>query len=280
MAKITTFVGYKSDTPKPLGSIDPRIVSVQDGIVMKYRDFHGTCVRVVHPANPAAPSKNMALQMVYMPPHVGGRSGPHETERTYLVVEGQGRVTFASLHRKLKKGDFVYVPPGCEYVLETTGNEMFVAIVAIAKPELAADHLAKTDEFTGHETDKPPVILESEQAGHPRVLSVRDGIPVKYPACDGLGIRVVHPVNPAAPANDMGLVIVYLPPHAEIKPGSHETEENYVILAGQGRMTFSNFERTVKKGDIVHLPSWCVHGLRNTASKPCVVLVATAPPNP
>ena len=69
-----------------------------------------------------------------------------------------------------------------------------------------------------------------------------------YPNCHGLGVRVVHPVNPNAPAKNLGLVMFYIPPHALLPPGSHETEETYVILEGRGRMTFANFQRDVAQG--------------------------------
>ena len=80
------------------------------------------------------------------------------------------------------------------------------------------------------------------------IVTVQDGVPVAYPGCHGLGVRVVHPVNPKAPAKNLGLVMFYVPPHVVLEPGSHETEETYCILEGRGRMTFANFQRDVKKG--------------------------------
>lgn len=73
------------------------------------------------------------------------------------------------------------------------------------------------------------------------IVNIQDGVPVAYPGCHGLGVRVVHPVNSKAPAKNMGLVMFYVPPHVVLEPGSHETEETYVILEGCGRMTFANF---------------------------------------
>ncbi len=112
------------------------------------------------------------------------------------------------------------------------------------------------------------------------IVTVQDGVPVVYPGCHGLGVRVVHPVNPRAPAKNMGLVLFYVPPHAILEPGQHETEETYCILEGQGTMAFANFKREVKKGDFVYLPPWCLHGIENTGNENLVVLIATSPPNP
>ena len=66
------------------------------------------------------------------------------------------------------------------------------------------------------------------------IVTVQDGVPVAYPGCHGLGVRVVHPVNPKAPAKNLGLVMFYLPPHVSWSRARHETEETYVILEGRG----------------------------------------------
>ena len=140
--------------------------------------------------------------------------------------------------------------------------------------------MAKITQFKSYQGDQPPLIPNPDQPPDPVILTVQDGVPVAYPNCHGLGVRVVHPVNPKAPAKNMGLVMFYIPPHAALQPGSHETEETYVILEGRGLMTFARFQREVKKGDFVYLPSWCVHGIENTGTEPLVVLIATSPPNP
>lgn len=140
--------------------------------------------------------------------------------------------------------------------------------------------MAKITQFQGYQGDQPPLIPKPDQPPDPVILNVQDGVPVAYPNCHGLGVRVVHPVNPKAPAKNMGLVVFYVPPHAVLEPGSHPTEETYVILEGRGRMTFARFQREVQKGDFVYLPSWCVHGIENTGTEPLVVLIATSPPNP
>ena len=134
--------------------------------------------------------------------------------------------------------------------------------------------MAKITQFQSYHGDRPPLVPKPEQPPDPMILTVQDGVPVAYPNCHGLGVRVVHPVNPNAPAKNMGLVMFYIPPHAVLEPGSHETEETYVILEGRGLMTFARFQREVQKGDFVYLPPWCVHGIENTGSEPLVVLIA------
>ncbi len=140
--------------------------------------------------------------------------------------------------------------------------------------------MAKITQFKGYQGDRQPTIPKPLQPVDPMIVTVQEGVPVVYPGCHGLGVRVVHPVNPKAPAKNMGLVMFYVPPHVVLTPGQHETEETYVILEGRGLMTFANFQREVQKGDFVHLPPWCLHGIENTGNETLVVLIATSPPNP
>ncbi len=140
--------------------------------------------------------------------------------------------------------------------------------------------MAKITEFRGYQGERPPTTPRPDTPVDPMIVTVQDGVPVVYPNCHGVGVRVVHPVNPKAPAKNLGLVMFYVPPHVVLEPGSHETEETYVILEGQGRMTFANDQREVKKGDFVYLPPWCRHGIENTGTETLVVLIATSPPNP
>ena len=140
--------------------------------------------------------------------------------------------------------------------------------------------MTKITTFKGYDANHVPTVPKPEKPADPLIVNVQDGVPVAYPGCHGLGIRVVHPVNPKAPAKNLGLVMFYLPPHVVLEPGSHETEETYVILEGSGRMTFANYTREVKKGDFVYLPPWCLHGVENTGTETLVIMVVTSPPNP
>ena len=142
--------------------------------------------------------------------------------------------------------------------------------------------MAKITQFKGY-TDPnapPPKIPKPAVPPEPMIVNAQDGVPVVYPGCHGLGVRVVHPVNPKAPSKNQGLVLFYIPPHVVLEPGSHEPEETYVILEGRGTMTFGSGKREVKKGDFVYLPPWCLHGIENTGTETMVVLICTSPPNP
>jgi len=138
--------------------------------------------------------------------------------------------------------------------------------------------MAKITTFKGYQGEPPVPRPATPPAAH--VVTPRDGVPVRYPGCDGIGVRVVHPSNPKAPAQALGLVMFYLPPHVVLEPGSHYTEECYVVLRGRGTMTLNGAPVEVGPGTFVHLPPWSEHGIENTGDETMEVLICTSPPNP
>ena len=58
--------------------------------------------------------------------------------------------------------------------------------------------MAKITMFKGYE-GVPPIPKPREKV-LPNVVRAQDGVPVKYPDCEGIGVRIVHPANPKAPA--------------------------------------------------------------------------------
>ena len=77
--------------------------------------------------------------------------------------------------------------------------------------------MAKITMFKGYEGE-PPIPKPREKV-LPNVVRAQDGVPVKYPDCEGIGVRIVHPANPKAPAQNLGLVMFYIPPHVVLEPG-------------------------------------------------------------
>lgn len=138
--------------------------------------------------------------------------------------------------------------------------------------------MAKIQTFKGYQGESP--IPKPAEPVQPNILTVQQGVPIKYPGCDGIGVRVVHPINPKAPSQNLGLVMFYVPPHVVLEPGSHYTEECYVILRGQGTMTLAGQKVKVQAGMFIHLPPWCEHGVENTGDETLEILICTSPPNP
>jgi len=138
--------------------------------------------------------------------------------------------------------------------------------------------MAEIKAFKGYQgTPKMPKPTEPVQ---PNIVTVKDGCPVKYPGCEGIGVRVVHPSNPKAPAQNFGQVVFFIPPHVVLKPSGHENEESYYILRGKGVMTLAGKPVNVHAGMFIHLPSWCEHGIENNSDESLEVLITTSPPNP
>lgn len=125
-----------------------------------------------------------------------------------------------------------------------------------------------------------PGIPKPSELVQPHVVTVQDGVPVRYPDCDGVGVRIVHPSNPKACTQTMGIVMFFLPPHASLPVGSHWTEETYCFLKGHGVMTLAGKPTDVGPGTFVHLPPWCEHGVENTGLEGMEILLCTVPPNP
>jgi mannose-6-phosphate isomerase-like protein (cupin superfamily) len=138
--------------------------------------------------------------------------------------------------------------------------------------------MAKIQMFKGYQGEPP--FAKPDKPVQPNIVTVQEGVPVKYPGCDGVGVRVVHPTNPKAPAQNLGVVMFYVPPHVILDPGSHHTEECYVILRGEGTMTLAGEKVNVRAGMFIHLPPWCEHGVENTGEETMEILICTAPPNP
>lgn len=114
------------------------------------------------------------------------------------------------------------------------------------------------------------------------ILTVQDGLPIYYDedTAPVSAIRVVHPTNPKTPGVGHSIVMLYVPPHAEMAVHSHETEETYVIIQGTGTMPVNGGEIEVGPGHFIHMPPWSEHGIRNTGTEMLTVLLATSPPNP
>jgi mannose-6-phosphate isomerase-like protein (cupin superfamily) len=127
-------------------------------------------------------------------------------------------------------------------------------------------------------TGEPPIPKPSEPV-KAHVVTVQDGMPVKYGDCEGIGVRVVHPSCPKAYTTAMGIVAFFLPPHAQLPVGSHYTEECYIIVKGQGTMTLAQGKVEVKAGTFIHMPPWAEHGIENTGLETMEILICTVPPN-
>ena len=134
MAKYQRSAGYAHEAPDPIipkpdVPPDPMIVTVQDGLPILFEPCEAPAIRVVHPTNPNAPSRNVGVTMLYVPPQGTVAFGSHEPEEVYAVMEGAGIMHFTKGPRPIKKGDFIYLAPWCEHGIENTGIDQMVVMV-------------------------------------------------------------------------------------------------------------------------------------------------------
>ena len=117
------------------------IVTEQDGIPVLYDICsRGFGVRVVHPQNPRAPSRDLSVTLVYISP--GGVMTPHahENEEVYVILRGEGKGHFGLGEPvDINEGKFVHLPPGAEHGIENTGDEVLLALLATSPPSPQAD---------------------------------------------------------------------------------------------------------------------------------------------
>jgi mannose-6-phosphate isomerase-like protein (cupin superfamily) len=66
-------------------------------------------------------------------------------------------------------------------------------------------------------------------------------------------------------------------PNGSIPIHAHETEETYIILSGHGIMTVGEEEQEVDSHDIVYIPPFVDHGLRNTGVEEMSMMFVYAP---
>lgn len=127
-----------------------------------------------------------------------------------------------------------------------------------------------------------PTVPKPDKPVESVVLTVQDGLPIYYSddTSPVSAVRVVHPTNPKAPSVHHSIVMLYVPPHAEMELHSHETEETYVIISGTGTMLRNGGNVDVGPGHFIYMAPWCDHGIRNTGTEMLTVLLATSPPNP
>jgi len=112
------------------------MVTEKEGIPVLYPTCkRGFGVRVVHPQNPKASSKNLSVTLLYLAP--GGVLEPHhhENEEVYIVLEGKGKGFFGLGEPvTVEKGMFMHLPPNAEHGLENTGEQMMKVIICTSPP--------------------------------------------------------------------------------------------------------------------------------------------------
>lgn len=122
--------------PKPDKAPPVSIVTVQDGVPVLYSESSLPCcgVRVIHPTQPKARSKNLGITMFYVPPHAKMDRHAHETEEVYCVLSGTGTLLVDGGEQAVGPGSFIHLPPWSVHGIDNTGNETLSILIATAPP--------------------------------------------------------------------------------------------------------------------------------------------------
>jgi mannose-6-phosphate isomerase-like protein (cupin superfamily) len=96
---------------------------------------------------------------------------------------------------------------------------------------------------------------------------------------DGLVSHLLHGEGDAADT-DLTVTWVEVDPGAEQVLHSHDPEQVYVLVAGEGVMTVGDERREVAAGDLVHIPSDTDHGIENTGDGTLEYVSAATPAFP
>jgi mannose-6-phosphate isomerase-like protein (cupin superfamily) len=94
---------------------------------------------------------------------------------------------------------------------------------------------------------------------------------------DGL---VSAPLHTGGGDSDLTVTWVEIDPGASQVRHSHDPEQVYVVVAGEGEMTVGGETRAVVAGDLVRLSPDTDHGIENTGDRPLEYVSAAAPAFP
>jgi mannose-6-phosphate isomerase-like protein (cupin superfamily) len=180
-----------------------------------------------------------------------GRSQPiavGEAEETMFVLEGEGAVHVRGESHPLAPEVGVYLPPGSEFVLESTGPEPLRA-VAVMVPDPSPG------------PPSPPAIrrLSDQELGQ---------------ATTSREFRIV--ADPRSGLRSATHFVGYIP--TERAPEHfHTYDEVIYVLDGEGFMHAGDFVAPLSPGACIQLPARTVHCLDNTGDAPMRVVAVFRP---
>jgi mannose-6-phosphate isomerase-like protein (cupin superfamily) len=173
---------------------------------------------------------------------------PDDAEETMFVLEGEGRLHVRGEAHALGPDMGIYLPPGSEFELETTGDGP-LRLVAVRVPDPSPGppmeaHVSRLDE------------QDVEQATTEREF------------------RIV--ADPATGLRSATHFVGYVPA-ARAPDHFHTYDEVIYVLDGEGLMEAGAFSQPVTAGSCIQLPARTVHCLSNSGTSPMRIVAVFRP---
>lgn len=75
------------------------------------------------------------------------------------------------------------------------------------------------------------------------------------------------------PMTGFGVIWVVIEPGRQVEAHDHDEEECFVIVAGSADITMLGDTATLTKGDVIYIPRFAPHALRNTSPSEDFVMI-------
>lgn len=87
-----------------------------------------------------APETDLTVTWVELDPNSAQNAHSYDTERVYVLVEGQGVMAVGDEKQSVQEGDLVHVPPDTEHRIRNTENRT-MEYLSTATPAVPAEKL-------------------------------------------------------------------------------------------------------------------------------------------
>ncbi|MDG9668712.1 cupin domain-containing protein [Hahella sp. CR1] len=73
-------------------------------------------------------------------------------------------------------------------------------------------------------------------------------------------------VNTHRPITEFGCIWVVVEPQKDVDRHSHDEEEAFIVISGEAVLEIDGELTTINHGDIIYIPRFCEHQLRNIST--------------
>jgi mannose-6-phosphate isomerase-like protein (cupin superfamily) len=171
-----------------------------------------------------------------------------EVEETLFVLAGEGAIHVAGESHSLSPDAGVYLPPGSEFVLESTGPEP-LTIVAVRVPDPSPGPPTRAN--VRRLADQPPESATTRRE-----------------------FRIV--ADPRSGLRSATHFVGYVPTD-RAPEHFHTYDEVIYVLDGEGVIRAGDFAGPVSPGTCIQLPARTIHSLENTGEEPMRIVAVFRP---